>query len=129
MNRNRTVESLPRILILSEDELLAELVRASLAGIGAEIRCAPDLPALERLADRLVFDLVIALHVWPFRCGCDILRLLRPDRLPRPEIYVVSWEQSEQTVLGLLECGVDQYLTFPLNLMRLRGKVIGALMR
>lgn len=123
------MESLPRILILSEDDLLTELVRASLADLGAEIRCAASLAELERLAGRLVFDLVIALHLWPFCCGADLPRLLRPGRLPRPEIYVVSWQQHEQAVLGLLECGVDQYLTFPLNLMRLRGKVIGALLR
>lgn len=123
------MERLPRILILSQDVLLAELVCASLEGIGAEIRLAEDLAAFERLTERLVFDLVIALHVWPFCCGAEVLRRLRPERLPRPAVYVVAWQQSEQTVLGLLECGVDQYLTFPLNLMRLRGKVIGALAR
>ena len=129
LTESNHVEHLPRILILSQDDLLAELVRASLDGIGAEIRRAPDLETLRRLAAVQVFDLVIALHVWPFCCGAEVVRLLRPERLRRPEIYVVSWQQSEQTVLGLLEYGVDQYMTFPLNLMRLRGKVIGALTR
>ena len=41
--------------------------------------------------------------------------------------YVVSWQQSEQTVLSLLECGVNQYLTFPVSLQRLRAKVAGDL--
>ena len=123
------MEHLPRILILSQDDLLAEVVQASLEGIDAEIRRAEDLAAFERLTGRQVFDLVIALHVWPFCCGAEILQRLRPERLPRPAIYVVSWQQSEQTVLGLLEYGVDQYMTFPLNPMRLRGKVIGALYR
>lgn len=121
--------SVPRILIFSSDDLLAELVCTSLAGLEVEIRLVSDLEAFERLTERQLFDLVIALHVWPFRCGAEVLRRLRPARLRRPAIYVVSWQQSEQTVLGLLECGVDQYMTFPLNLMRLRGKVIGALNR
>lgn len=43
--------------------------------------------------------------------------------VPRTEtaaVYVVSWLQSEQAVLSLLECGVDQYMAFPLSLQRLR---------
>ena len=37
--------------------------------------------------------------------------------------------QSEQAVLSLLECGVDQYMAFPLSLQRLRGKVSNELNR
>lgn len=121
--------SVPRILILSSDELLAELVCTSLAGLEVEICLVSDRASFERLTERQVFDLVIALHLRPFCCGAEVIGRLRPRRLRRPEIYVVSWQQSEQAVLGLLECGVDQYMTFPLNLMRLRGKVIGALNR
>lgn len=123
------MNSVPRILIFSSDDLLAELVCTSLAGLEVEIRLVSDLKSFERLTARQLFDLVIALEVWPFCCGAEVLRRLRPERLRRPAVYVVSWQQSEQTVLGLLECGVDQYMTFPLNLMRLRGKVIGALNR
>ena len=36
---------------------------------------------------------------------------------------MLTWQQAEQTVLSLLECGVDQYLTFPVSLARLRSKV------
>ena len=44
-------------------------------------------------------------------------------------VYVVAWQHSEQTVLSLLENGVDQYMTFPVNLQRLRGKVADELNR
>jgi DNA-binding response OmpR family regulator len=36
---------------------------------------------------------------------------------------VVSWQQAENVVLSLLECGVDQYFTFPICMGRLRNKV------
>ena len=74
-------------------------------------------------------DLVIVLHVAPFLCGRDVVRGVRPAGLRRPLFYVVSWLQSEQAVLSLLECGVDQYMAFPLSLQRLRGKVSNDLNR
>lgn len=43
----------------------------------------------------------------------------------RPEIFVVSWQHDERTVVGLIESGVDQYMTFPLSLRRLCIKVLG----
>ena len=71
----------------------------------------------------------IVLHVAPFLCGRDVVRGVRPAGLRRPLFYVVSWLQSEQAVLSLLECGVDQYMAFPLSLQRLRGKVSNDLNR
>lgn len=116
-----------RILIYSTDVLMAELVRSALYGLGAEIRLAIDRQTFERLAARMVFDLVLVLEAAPFWSGRELFRRIRPRPLRRPEIYVVARHQRDETVLGLLECGVDQYMTFPLNLARLRGKVIRAL--
>ena len=68
-------------------------------------------------------DLVIVLAVAPFMDGSDFIRRIRFDRRRRPVVYVVSWQHSEQTVLSLLDCGVDQYLTFPLCMSRLQRKI------
>ena len=57
----------------------------------------------------------------------ELIGRLRPEGLRRPVVYVLSWQQCEQTVLALLECGVDQYLTFPVSLQRLRAKVVSDL--
>lgn len=61
--------------------------------------------------------------------GRDVVRILRPPGLRKPLVYVVAWQQAEQSVLSLLECGVDQYLTFPVSLQRLRMKVANDLNR
>lgn len=118
-----------RILILSSDVVRTELVRAVLMGLQAEVRVAEDLAAFYRLTEQLVYDVVLVVGVWPFCCGAEVLRRVRPRPLRRPEVYLLSWHQAEQTVLGMLECGVDQYMTFPLNPGRLRAKVIGVLER
>lgn len=118
-----------RILIVSDEGFLRDLVRLSLAGLQAEIRCAAGAAQMQHSCRRMLFDLVIVLQTTPFLCGRDVVRDLRPAGLRRPLLYVVSWQQAEQTVLSLLECGVDQYLTFPLNLQRLRSKVARELNR
>lgn len=117
-----------RILIVSDDIFMRDVVRLSLSGLRAEVRSASDAAEMERMCRRILFDVVIVLHVAPFLCGRDVVREV-PAGLRRPLFYVVSWQQSEQTVLSLLECGVDQYMTFPLSLQRLRAKVANDLNR
>lgn len=116
-----------RILIFSTDMLRIELVRVSLLGLGVEIRAVSAWADFERVAARMVFDLVLVLEVAPLWCGRAFFRRLRPHPLHRPEIFVIAWHQSDETVLSLIECGVDQYMTFPLNPARLRSKIIRSL--
>ena len=92
-----------RILIVSDDIFLRDMVRLSLIDMHTEVRCAADADEMEGLCRRVLFDLVLVLHVAPILC--------------------------EQAVLSLLECGVDQYMAFPLSLQRLRGKVSNDLNR
>ena len=91
-----------RILIVSDEEFLRDVIRLSLADMQADVRCASDVPDMQRMV---------------------------PAGLGRPLVYVVAWQQAEQTVLSLLECGVDQYMTFPVSLQRLRTKIANALNR
>lgn len=116
-----------RILIVSEDPFLRDMVRFALGGLDAEVRSAADAEDAERVSSKVLFDLMIVLTVAPFACcGC-----IEPRKkgLRRPVVYVVAWQHSEQAVLSLLENGVDQYMTFPVNLQRLRGKVADELNR
>lgn len=71
--------------------------------------------------------LVIILSVRPFLDGRELVANIRERERRRPVIYVIAWQQAEQIVLSLLECGVDQYMTFPISMSRLRGKVEGEL--
>ena len=123
------VMSMHRILIVSEEEFLCDVIRLSLTGMRADVRCASGVAAMERLSRRMLFDLVIVVGTSLFFSGRDVVRMLRPPGLRRPLVYVVAWQQAEQPVLSLLECGVDQYLTFPVNLQRLRAKVDNELNR
>lgn len=112
-----------RILIVAEDAFARDVIRLSLAGLGAEVRYTTDCEGMRTLCRREAFDLVIVLQAASFLCGGNPVREVRPAGLRHPAVYVLSWQQAEQTVLSLLESGVDQYMTFPVNLQRLRRKV------
>ena len=86
----------------------------------------PTVERGERLGDRVLYKIVRVVSGHPMP---DVVRTLRPAGLGRPLVYVVAWQQAEQTVLSLLECGVDQYMTFPVSLQRLRTKIANALNR
>ena len=110
-----------RIAIISPDRFLWALLCNSLSLIEAEVAC------YERWHETLIeqlsnFDLIVTLESYPFLNGCDVARRLRTSG-SSPRIYVLSWLHDEQNVLSLLESGVDQYFTLPVNVPRLCGKV------
>ena len=51
-----------RILIVSDDIFLRDMVRLSLIDMHTEVRCAADADEMEGLCRRVLFDLVIVLH-------------------------------------------------------------------
>lgn len=118
-----------RILIVSEDAFVRDLLRLSLVGLGAEVRCVADCEGMRTACRRVIFDLIIVSRASMFLCGGNPVREVRPAGLRHPVVYVLSWQQAEQTVLSLLEAGVDQYMTFPVSLQRLRRKVADELDR
>ncbi len=112
-----------RVLIVGSDFLLREMTASLLADIAVEIRTAGEIAEVENECRSGAFDLVIMLDLSPFFDGSKPVALLRPAGLRRPELFVFSWQHSEDVVLSLLECGVSQYITFPLNTRRIRRKI------
>lgn len=107
------------ILIVSRDNFLREMVRFALKDLPAAIHCTADAEGAARVADRTQLDCILLLG------GGREAAVLRSGGVRRPKLVVVAWQHAEQTVLGLLENGVDQYMTFPVNLQRLYAKVAG----
>lgn len=110
-----------KIAIISADRFLHTLLSNSLSKTSAEVLCFRQWneALIEPLSQS---NLVVAMVGYPFLNGFDLVRRLRRLRA-RPRIYVVSWLHDEQNVLSLLESGVDQYFTLPINVPRLCGKI------
>ncbi len=111
----------PRIEIFADDGLMRRILFHALVDLPVEVGCSSCMN-LDG-GSWTMADLVILLHAAPLISGGELCGRLR-CRPRHQRLYVIAWQQSEQAVLGLLECGVDQYLTLPVSLHRLRAKVI-----
>ncbi|MDE6779784.1 MAG: DNA-binding response regulator [Alistipes sp.] len=105
-----------RIALISSDSALRRTVALALECAGAEITTDT------RMEELRTCDIVVVIGAAAFASGRLSVESLRRCGEHRPEIFVISWQHTEQTVLSMLECGVDQYMTFPVCLGRLRIK-------
>lgn len=111
-----------KVIIYSLYDHSARLIEGVLSNMGCWVtRCktSEQMIALCRSANP---SLVIILNSSLLINGSELIRDIRPNTKHEPLIYVISWQQSEQVVLSLLEIGVDQYMTFPICLHRLKAK-------
>ncbi|MBR3703289.1 MAG: response regulator transcription factor [Alistipes sp.] len=110
------------ILIYSPSEEAAAMIEGCLESIACRATYCPTLEQIITQSQRLKPRLVIILCCAALINGSELIQLLRSTSQHHPAIYVISWQQSEQMVLSLLEMGIDQYMTFPLCLQRLAAK-------
>lgn len=105
------------IVIADDDAVSRGLVADFLAGLGFEVRRAPDgSAALEQLrsaaADLLITDLVM-----PRVDGIELIRAVRSGPTARaPKIIAVSASASDYTSHEALDAGCDAFLPKPLHL-------------
>ena len=116
------------ILIYSPQAEAGAVIGTIVADLGAEVVETESVERVLKLASELRPSLIILLDTALLRNGCDIVARLRRARKEQTSrrgdtaIYVVTWQQSEECVLSLLDSGIDQYLTFPISIERLRHK-------
>ena len=116
-----------RILIVSEDFVLRKAVAFSLNDLDACVECADMVGAMLVLHRESPFDLVIVMGTAAEMCRQEVMDTLRADKTRRTRVFVISWPQSEQMVRSMYRMGVNQYMTLPVSLHRLRRKVINEL--
>ncbi len=105
------------------DPLLREMIASLLADLPMEVQTTSSVGRFEKQCKSGCFDLVIVLDITLFFDGSEPVSSLRPAGLQIPKFFVISWQHSERVVMGLLECGVSQYITLPVNVCRLRRKI------
>lgn len=116
-----------KIVIYSPCSLLAGVMTEIVGGVASRVVCCQSIEQTVATCQREEPDLVIILSIKPFLNGSGLIAEIRQRDKRRPPIYVVSWQQAENVVLSLLECGVDQYFTFPICIGRLRNKAAAEL--
>ena len=113
-----------RVLVVDDDEMLRELVRAALSAEGLTVTTARNgVEALE-LLDRSLPDLVVCDVNMPGMDGFTLLRLLREQPAGRsvPLMFLTSRGEAQDAITGL-RLGADDYLRKPFELPELVARV------
>ncbi|MGH2577296.1 MAG: response regulator transcription factor, partial [Actinomycetota bacterium] len=118
------------ILVVEDDEFIARLLRAELAGAGYEVRTASDgVEALEAAFERCP-DLVLADVMMPIMDGYEMTRRLRED--PRTEAVSIIMLTARGVAADKLEgltAGADDYILKPFDPDELLARIRGVLRR
>jgi two-component system response regulator RegX3 len=121
------VERGARILLVEDEDSLAESVRYSLEREGFSVTVAADgRRAIERFRSATP-DLVILDLMLPEMSGLDVCRLIR-ERSTVPIVMVTAKDSEADKVAGL-ELGADDYVTKPFSMRELVSRVRAHLRR
>lgn len=116
------------ILVVEDDDLIAELIVRSLSNDGHDIKVSGDGDAGYRLARNGNFDLFILDIMLPNKSGLDICKELRNNDISTPILFL-SARDSESSIVQGLDIGADDYLTKPFGYKELVARVSTLLRR
>lgn len=103
-----------RILVVEDDDTVAEVVVAYLTAAGMEVhRCADGGEAVVTAAS-LAPDLIVLDVMLPVLDGIEVLRRLRQRAIVAPVLMLTALGDAEDRIRGL-EVGADDYLTKPFS--------------
>ena len=117
-----------RILLIEDDEVLAERIKTGLVKSYLAVDCASDgLQGLE-MAEAASYALIILDLMLPGRDGWDICATLRRARNTVPILMLTARDTIDDRVKGL-ECGADDYLPKPFDFRELLARTKALLRR
>ncbi len=111
-----------KIIIHSASAELRALIRGLLSDIDALFVPTTSREELFRICKSSRCDLLLTDDVRMFMNGSDAMRQIRQGGY-LPQIFVLSYDLSEDSVTALLEEGVNQFITLPITPERLYNKV------
>ncbi|MCC7491442.1 MAG: response regulator transcription factor [Fimbriimonadaceae bacterium] len=111
-----------RILVVEDDEIIAEQVQRGLVRGGYQVDLAPDGPTGLAAAQATDYDLVVLDLLLP---GCDgwvVCERLRAQRRTVPILMLTALDAVDDRVRGL-DAGADDYLPKPFDFRELLARV------
>jgi DNA-binding response OmpR family regulator len=117
----------PRVLVVEDDDDIAQALQRSLRMEGYEVRTAPDGALGLEQAQAFAPDLVILDLGLPLLDGLDVARSLR-ERDDVPILILTARDAVESRVEGL-DAGADDYLVKPFERQELLARIRAALRR
>ncbi|MGH7918950.1 MAG: response regulator transcription factor [Candidatus Dormibacteraceae bacterium] len=116
-----------RIVLIEDDEGIAETLRFNLEAAGHHVQAAQDGVSGLRLARTGAPDLVLLDLMLPGMDGVEVCRQLRRSGTP-PVIMLTARDAEVDRVLGL-ELGADDYITKPFSIREVLARIAAVLRR
>lgn len=118
----------PRILVVDDENTLAELVSMALRYEGWDVRTAADGTSAVKVARDFRPDAVVLDIMLPDFDGLEVLRRLRADDSKIPVLFLTAKDAVEDRIIGLT-AGGDDYVTKPFSLEEVVARVRSLLRR
>jgi DNA-binding response OmpR family regulator len=131
LRRGGASSTRPRVLIVEDEQDLAELVKHTLLrGEALDIDIVSSGDAALRAAAEVAFDLILLDLNLPVLNGLEVCRILRarPTTKHVPIIMLTARTSEDDRVTGL-DVGADDYITKPFSTRELFARVRAALRR
>lgn len=127
MRSSETGTGLGRILVVEDEQELAELVRRELEYAGHTVTVVGDGPSGVEAVDRVNPDLILLDVMLPGFDGLEVTRRVR-QKHATPILMLTARSTELDKVVGL-ELGADDYLTKPFSMRELLARVSAVLRR
>ena len=111
-----------RILLVEDDRMIGESIRAALRQDGAAVDWVRDGDSAESALATEQFDLVLLDLGLPQRGGLEVLRAMRRRHDQTPVIVLTARDALQDRVAGL-DAGADDYLVKPFELEELAARI------
>ena len=109
-----------RILIVDDEQPIANLIRMNLTRMGYACTCAYDGQEAADLLEKKPFDLVLLDIMLPKYNGYDLLAFIRPMNIP--VIFLTAKSDVNDRVKGL-KLGAEDYIDKPFELVELVARI------
>ena len=116
-----------KILIIEDEKLLADSLKALLEKKGFDVECVYDGESGAEYAETGVYDLLILYVMMPKMDGFEVARSVRAKRCGTPILMLTARSGLEDRIRGL-NAGADYYLTKPFDTRELLA-CVNALLR
>src|SRR3984885_6702389 len=111
-----------RVLLIEDEQRLAENIVAALRETGLAVDHAADGEAGSYLAEQSVYDAIVLDLMLPGKSGQRVLQDLRRKKLHTP-VLILTAQEGKESIVSLLNAGADDYLSKPFDLGELLARI------
>ena len=116
-----------KILVVDDEKLLVKGIKFNLENEGYQVECAYDGASAVELARGGNFDLIILDLMMPEIDGLETCVKIR-EFSSVPIIMLTARSEDTDKIIGF-ECGADDYITKPFNILELKARIRALLRR